>query len=154
MSVSQEVDFPLLSPFFFRLSNVFLCLFRLSSRLSQINDPVDGLIASAIDSVASLPQPPACLTMDEAKSAGLLHLLSTSQFESYISTILSSVSQPASSKEERSDFGIAYTPLHGVGAPCAEKLLAKSGFSRVFTVKEQREPDGDFPTVSFPSESN
>lgn len=78
-------------------------------------------------------------------------MLSTSAFESYMTNILSSVSKPASDPNERSNFKIAYTPLHGVGAPIAEQLLKRSGFGQVFTVKEQREPDGDFPTVSFPS---
>ncbi len=46
---------------------------------------------------------------------------------------------------------IVYTPLHGVGARIVERLLAEVGYAHVSTVREQREPDGHFPTVSFPN---
>ncbi len=41
--------------------------------------------------------------------------------------------------------------MHGVGANMAETLLADVGFTHVSSVKEQREPDGTFPTVNFPN---
>ncbi|MDF5512671.1 phospho-sugar mutase, partial [Vibrio parahaemolyticus] len=49
------------------------------------------------------------------------------------------------------DISIAYTAMHGVGANMAETLLADAGFQKVASVKEQREPDGSFPTVNFPN---
>ena len=33
----------------------------------------------------------------------------------------------------------------------AETLLSDAGFTKVYSVKEQREPDGTFPTVNFPN---
>jgi len=45
---------------------------------------------------------------------------------------------------------LVYTPLHGVGAPLCEAILRDAGVE-VLTVPEQREPDGQFPTVSFPN---
>ncbi len=49
------------------------------------------------------------------------------------------------------DLCIAYTPLHGVGAAPVERVLREAGFSNVHVVLEQREPNGHFPTVSFPN---
>lgn len=46
---------------------------------------------------------------------------------------------------------IVYTPLHGVGAYVAETALKNAGFTNIHTVVEQREPDGNFPTVRFPN---
>ncbi len=51
----------------------------------------------------------------------------------------------------RANFGIAYTPLHGVGARPTEEALRRAGFEKVYTVASQREPDGRFPTVNFPN---
>ena len=52
---------------------------------------------------------------------------------------------------EKRGLDIVYTPLHGVGAPLLERAFAQSGFTNLHTVTEQREPDGAFPTVSFPN---
>jgi len=41
--------------------------------------------------------------------------------------------------------------LHGVGANVVERLFAEAGYAHFQSVPEQREPDGRFPTVSFPN---
>jgi phosphomannomutase len=41
--------------------------------------------------------------------------------------------------------------MHGVGANMAETLLKDAGFKNIYSVNEQREPDGTFPTVNFPN---
>jgi len=46
---------------------------------------------------------------------------------------------------------IVYTALHGVGARLVEEVLHEAGHTELFMVPEQAEPDGDFPTVSFPN---
>ena len=49
---------------------------------------------------------------------------------------------------------IVYTPIHGSGSKPVQKILKKAGFSTVYVVKEQEEPNGDFPTVSSPNPEN
>jgi phosphomannomutase len=46
---------------------------------------------------------------------------------------------------------IVYTPMHGVGDKFAHEAFARLGLKRVFSVPEQAEPDGTFPTVRFPN---
>jgi phosphomannomutase len=46
---------------------------------------------------------------------------------------------------------IVYTAMHGVGGRLAVQALAEAGFQKVSPVREQQEPDGDFPTVRFPN---
>lgn len=49
------------------------------------------------------------------------------------------------------NFDIAYTALHGVGQKYILRALKQEGFDRVYTLKEQAEPDGHFPTLVFPN---
>ncbi|KAJ2776546.1 hypothetical protein GGI15_004811 [Coemansia interrupta] len=44
-----------------------------------------------------------------------------------------------------------YTPMHGVGAPFAERILEAFGLPKFVPVPEQIAPNPDFPTVSFPN---
>ena len=46
---------------------------------------------------------------------------------------------------------VAYTPMHGVGGETACTAFELAGFERPGVVDEQFEPDGTFPTVSFPN---
>jgi phosphomannomutase len=46
---------------------------------------------------------------------------------------------------------IAYTPMHGVGGETACTAFELAGFERPAAVAEQFDPDGAFPTVSFPN---
>ena len=46
---------------------------------------------------------------------------------------------------------IVHTAMHGVGSPIALSALAKAGFTDVVSVAAQKDPDPDFPTVSFPN---
>ncbi len=41
--------------------------------------------------------------------------------------------------------------MHGVGLETAERVFAEAGFAAPLVVKEQAEPDPDFPTVAFPN---
>lgn len=120
---------------------------------NQINEPIDGQIATAIEKVADSADTasPASMPLDEALDKKLLEYLTDDVFQAYQDQLLSSVS--SKSLKGKEELIIAYTPMHGVGAPYAEKLLHEAGLLQVHTVKEQREADGDFPTVNFPSES-
>ncbi len=49
------------------------------------------------------------------------------------------------------DLKIVYTPIHGTGIMLVPKALAAYGFDNVHIVKEQSEPNGNFPTVIYPN---
>ena len=46
---------------------------------------------------------------------------------------------------------VAYTAMHGVGGDTALRAFASAGFDQPVVVASQQEPDGSFPTVSFPN---
>ena len=58
---------------------------------------------------------------------------------------------PDAIKKVADDISIVYTPLHGTGGKLAPRILREIGFKNIHIVKEQEEPDGNFPTVSYPN---
>ncbi len=46
---------------------------------------------------------------------------------------------------------VAYTAMHGVGGDTLLAAFDRAGWSPPYVVAEQQEPNGSFPTVSFPN---
>ncbi len=46
---------------------------------------------------------------------------------------------------------VAYSAMHGVGGATVQRAFVAAGFEPPVVVAEQHEPDGTFPTVSFPN---
>jgi phosphomannomutase len=55
------------------------------------------------------------------------------------------------SRETGSGLKVIYTPIHGVGRDTVMEVMRRAGHTGVREVPEQAEPDGTFPTVSFPN---
>ncbi|MFN4764210.1 phospho-sugar mutase [Gillisia sp. Q332] len=55
------------------------------------------------------------------------------------------------SSAAKDNLKIVFTSLHGTASTVNPHVLAKAGYRNVFTVKEQDEPDGNFPTVKSPN---
>lgn len=51
----------------------------------------------------------------------------------------------------RQNLNIVFTSLHGTSITMVPEVLKKAGFSKVHIVEEQREPNGNFPTVKSPN---
>ncbi|WP_225047576.1 phospho-sugar mutase [Lacticaseibacillus kribbianus] len=49
------------------------------------------------------------------------------------------------------DVAIVYSPLNGTGLRPVTRTLREAGFTNLFVVPEQEQPDGDFPTCPFPN---
>ena len=54
-------------------------------------------------------------------------------------------------QEAKNNLKIGYTSLHGTSIKSIPQVLAKAGYTDVNIVKEQAEPNGDFPTVKSPN---
>ncbi|MCP9200099.1 phospho-sugar mutase [Gramella sp. GC03-9] len=55
---------------------------------------------------------------------------------------------PSSARE---NLKVVFTSLHGTSITMVPEVLEKAGFSNVAIVEEQREPNGNFPTVESPN---
>jgi phosphoglucomutase len=53
--------------------------------------------------------------------------------------------------EKQKQLKIVYTPIHGTGFKLVPPVLKKFGFENVHIVEEQKQPDGNFPTVAYPN---
>ena len=49
------------------------------------------------------------------------------------------------------DLKIVYTSIHGTGITLVPEILKRFGFTNVNIVDEQKEPNGNFPTVVYPN---
>lgn len=113
---------------------------------SQVVPPHD---VGIIEKVMAVKTPK---TMDKTRALeqGLLVYLDDSIDNRYVSMVKSKLLRPELIKQEASKVNVVYTPLHGTGAMLFERIMGELGLN-VLTVPEQRAPDGEFPTVSYPN---
>lgn len=113
---------------------------------SQVVPPHDLGIIDKVQAVRNVK------TMDEklAMERGLLVILDSAVDDAYVAMVKSRLLRPELIMREASSVKVVYTPLHGTGAMLFERIMSELGL-KVLTVPEQREPDGEFPTVAFPN---
>ncbi len=87
---------------------------------------------------------------EEALDRGLLQMIDKEVDDGYLDMVIAQSLRPDLVREKGKDLKVVYTPLHGTGTLPVETALSRMGI-KVITVKEQREPDGAFPTVEFPN---
>ncbi|MFT5788450.1 MAG: phosphomannomutase [Shewanella sp.] len=114
---------------------------------AQIIPPHDSGIAACIEKAVN--EQITLTSLDDALTAGRLQVLADDFYQAYRdgvhqSPVLQNHTQPE-------QVSLAYTAMHGVGNEMALNVLQDAGFSKVYSVAAQAQPDGDFPTVNFPN---
>ncbi len=117
---------------------------------SQIVSPRDKDIIAKVRAVENYTEIKET-TREEAEKQGLFNIVDTSMDDKYLSVLKSKILNPEIVKEQGKDIKVVYTPLHGTGNTVAERLLNEIGLKNVYVVPEQKDPDGNFPTVSYPN---
>ncbi|MDC7225816.1 MAG: phospho-sugar mutase [Spirochaetales bacterium] len=113
----------------------------------QVTPPHDTGI---IDMVRAVEKPKASLPENEALESGMLKYIDSEIDDKYVNMVKSYFFNAELVKEKGGELNVVYTPLHGTGTMLVERILGECGIE-VNTVPEQREPDGDFPTVDYPN---
>ena len=103
---------------------------------SQIVPPADAEISAAIDAVGRV---------DEMPRSDAYELLGPEVAEAYVEAV---VALPSDGPR---DIVAVYTPMHGVGRDTLVEAVSRAGFPPLHVVRDQAEPDPDFPTVAFPN---
>ncbi|MDR0709064.1 MAG: hypothetical protein LBF77_03230, partial [Spirochaetaceae bacterium] len=113
---------------------------------AQVIPPHDEGIIREVNSVTEIKE----ITRVEAITHRILEIIDKLIDEPYQNMVRSRLFRPDLIREKGGDVRIVYTPLHGTGTMHVEEALESLGLT-VITVPEQRDGDGDFPTVSFPN---
>jgi phosphoglucomutase len=111
---------------------------------SQVVAPHDKNIVNEVNAIASVND------IHFKGNDQLLHMLGPEIDEAYLETISNNCRQPEVIKAQK-DLKIVYSPIHGTGITLVPAALEKLGFEAVTVVKEQAEPNGNFPTVVYPN---
>jgi len=90
------------------------------------------------------------MNLEEALDSKLITMIDKEIDDAYTDLVVSQSLKPELMKRHGAAFKVIYTPLHGAGLIPVETTLEKLGIN-VHTVREQKEPDGDFPTMEFPN---
>ncbi len=111
---------------------------------SQLVPPHDKNVIAEVEKIASV---------DDVKWNGSeenITIIGKEMDEKYIEMVHGlSVYPEVISKQQ--DLKIVYTSIHGTGIKMVPPVLERFGFKNVHIVKEQMQPDGNFPTVAYPN---
>lgn len=117
---------------------------------AQIVAPYDKRIIEKVNAVSDFSL---IKTTDEtsAVKSGKLKFIGKEIDDAYIAAVKSVVLNRDCIKKFADELKIVYTPLNGTGKTPVLRALKELGFNKVWTVKEQTEPDGNFPTLKYPN---
>ncbi|MBA7599991.1 Phosphoglucomutase [subsurface metagenome] len=86
-----------------------------------------------------------------AVQKGLFNIIGSEVDEVYLRKVKELAIRDKDRIEIDKNIKIVYTPLHGAGNIPIRKILKERGFTNVFVVEEQIQPDPDFSTVESPN---
>ena len=115
----------------------------------QITDEAANSIISEIDNVDYTDIKN--ISKDEAIEKGLLKIIGEEVDRKYIDMLKSYTINKELVKNYAKDLKIIYTPIHGTGLMPIKRILTELGYENLHIVKEQENPDGNFPTAPYPN---
>lgn len=89
------------------------------------------------------------IDFDDALESGIIKYIDDSLFDNYISKVKEQSVNPGVCKN--SGLKVVYTPLNGAGNKLVRRVIDEIGITDVSIVKEQENPDGNFPTCPYPN---
>ena len=117
---------------------------------AQIVEPTDKEIIAEVNNIMDFATIKT-MNKEDAIKKGLYNTIGKEIDDRYIEELKKLVVNEDAIRKMQKDIKIVYTPLHGTGNMPVQRILKEIGFENVYIVKEQEEPDGHFPTVSYPN---
>jgi len=114
---------------------------------AQVVPPHDGGIIEEVRKASDFVN---VMDLEEALEEGLITMIGKEIDDAYTELVIGQSLKPELMKKHGAALKVVYTPLHGAGLIPVKMALGKLGIS-LHVVREQAEPDGDFPTIDFPN---
>lgn len=110
----------------------------------MVSPAADELVAEIekIDNYFDIP----LANMQTAVEDGMIQIIGREVDDAYAAAVENAVKA-----NPGSDLKVIYTPIHGSGNVPVRRVLDDLGYKNVTVVAEQEQPDGSFPTVSYPN---
>ena len=110
----------------------------------MVSPAADELVAEIekIDNYFDIP----LANMQTAVEDGMIQIIGREVDDAYAAAVENVVKA-----NPGSDLKVIYTPIHGSGNVPVRRVLDDLGYKNVTVVAEQEQPDGSFPTVSYPN---
>ncbi|NLN83703.1 MAG: phospho-sugar mutase [Firmicutes bacterium] len=116
---------------------------------AQIANEQADAITKAIEAITAYDLP--SYDLAKAKEQGLIVHPGIHVDQAYYDIIFKQSLYSKEIAEIAADYPLVYTPLHGTGEIPVSTMLQRLGFNNIHLVKEQAEPDSEFPTVVSPN---
>lgn len=93
-----------------------------------------------------------CADFEVGLKTGTIRYISEEVLDAFLDAVAAeSIQVPG---DEASQLDVVYTPLNGTGMECVGRILERIGVNNVTVVPEQKDPDGNFPTCTYPNPEN
>ena len=114
----------------------------------QITNETADSILLKINAINALKLPER-KTFEEYMSEGIIEYIKDEVIDKYIQNVKSQ--SLLGDEEIDKNVSIVYSPLNGTGLVPVLRVLKESGYTNITVVKEQEQPDGNFPTCPYPN---
>lgn len=119
-----------------------------NSKACQIDDDVAESVMAEIGKLDIFEDVKA-KNFDDGIKDGSIKFVDDKVLDDFKDTVFKQALQPEICKN--ANINMVYTPLNGTGGPFVTAMLNRLGVENLHIVKEQAEPDGNFPTCPYPN---
>ena len=113
---------------------------------SQILDDIASEILNNINRIRDFSAIK-LISIEEGIEKGLIKYIGAEIDDQYVEDVINSRLRDDVDK----NISVIYSPLNGTGNKLVRRVLRERGFTNVFVVPEQENPDPDFKTVGYPN---
>lgn len=121
------------------------------SKGEQLVPPDDKKIIGLIESIQDWNEIE-ILTTKDPRYKKFVKKVEPACFASYLKDLKKAgIQSEQVTAKQRASLKLVYSPLHGTGGKYMKFLLNTFGYKQVILVPEQKDPNGEFPTVKYPN---